>query len=102
MSTEYAMIIPVVRVEMRAVIQHPDGHDLAVSQPRLGSALFGRLGLLAQQPSLPMRAKGLAKVVELADILHKPLEHGRLPTSDGADSKRGTQRRQGFSLTSDP
>src|SRR4051794_25342989 len=88
--------------EMPAVIQHQDGHNLAVSQPRLGSALLGRLGLLAQQPSLPMRAKGLAKVVELADILHKPLEHGRLPTSDGADSKRGTQRRQRFSLTSKP
>src|SRR3954452_930388 len=87
---------------MRAVIQHQDGHDLTVSQSCLGSALLGRLGLLAQQPSLPMRAKGLTKIIELAEILHKPVEHGRLPTSDGADSKRGTQRRQGFSLTSKP
>src|SRR3954471_4796113 len=64
--------------EMRAVIQHQDGHDLAVSQPRLWPALLGRLGLLAQQLRLPMRAKGLAKIVELAEILHEPVEHRRL------------------------
>src|SRR3954471_7366221 len=88
--------------EIRAVIQHQDGHDLAVSQPRLWPALLGRLRLLAQQPSLPMRAKGLTKIVELAEILYEPVEHGRLPTSEGADSKRGTQGRQGLSLTSNP
>jgi hypothetical protein len=88
--------------EIRAVIQHQDGHDLAIGQSRLWPTLLGRLGLLAQQPSLPMRAKGLAKIVELAEILHEPVEHGRLPTSDGADSKRGIQRRQEFSLTSNP
>lgn len=78
--------------ELRAVIQHQDRHDLAIGQPCLRSTLLGRLGLLAQQPSLPMRAKGLAKIVELAEILHEPVEHGRLPTSDGAASKRGIQR----------
>src|SRR3954466_8490191 len=88
--------------EIRAVIQHQDGHDLAVSQPRLWPALLGRLCLLAQQPSLPMRAKGLAKIIELTEALHEPVEHGRLPTSDGADSKRGIQRRQGLGLTSNP
>src|SRR3954452_11145392 len=61
--------------EMRAVIQHQDGHDLAVGQPRLLPALLGRLCLLAQQPSLPMRAKRLAKIIELAEILHEPVEH---------------------------
>src|SRR3954447_877222 len=61
--------------EMRAVIQHQDGHDLAVGQPRLWPALLGRLCLLAQQPSLPMRAKRLAKIIELAEILHEPVEH---------------------------
>src|SRR3954454_121751 len=77
--------------EIRAVIQHQDGHDLAIGQSCLWPTLLGRLGLLAQQPSLQMRAKGLEKIIELAEILHKPVEHGRLPTSDGADSKRGTQ-----------
>src|SRR3954464_978821 len=88
--------------EPRAVIQHQDGHDLAVDQPWLRPALLGRLGLFAQQPSLPMRAKRLTKIIEWAEILHEPVEHRRLPTSDGADSKRGIQRRQGFSLTSNP
>jgi len=88
--------------EMRAVRQHQDGHDLAVGPSRLWPTLLGRLGLLVQQPSLPMRAEGLAKIVELAEILHEPVEHRHLPTSDGADSRRGMLRRQGFSLTSNP
>src|SRR3954464_10386316 len=77
--------------EMRAVIQHQDGHDLAVSQPRLWSALLGRLRALPQQQCLPVRAKCLAKIIELTEVLHEPVEHGRLPTSDGADSRRGIQ-----------
>jgi hypothetical protein len=76
--------------EIRAVIQHQDGHDLAVGQPRLWSALLGRLCLFAQQPSLPMRAKRLAEIIELTEILHEPVEHECLRTSNGADSKRGT------------
>src|SRR3954466_6803086 len=84
--------------EMRAVIQHQDGHDLAVSQPRLWSALLGRLRALPQQQCLPVRAKGLAKIIELTEILHEPVEHGRLPTSDGANSKRGTRSLQGLGL----
>jgi len=39
-----------------------------------------------------MRAKGLAKIVELAEIFHEPVEHRRLRTSDGADSKRGNKK----------
>src|SRR3954466_1126934 len=88
--------------EMRAVIQHQHGHDLAVSQPRLWSALLGRLRALPQQQCLPVRAKGLAKIIELTEVLHEPVEHGRLPISDGADSRRGIQRRQEVSLTSNP
>ena len=88
--------------EIRAVIQHQDGHDLAASQSCLWSTLLGRLCSLAQQPSFPMRAKGLAKVVELTEVLYEPVEHGRLPTSDGANSKRGTQALQELSLTSNP
>src|SRR3954454_1353894 len=48
--------------EMRAVIQHQDGHDLAVSQPCLWSALPGRLRSLSQQQRLPVWAKRLAKI----------------------------------------
>src|SRR3982751_3046124 len=92
----------VERLEMRAVIQHQDGHDLAVSQPRLWSALLGRLRALPQQQCLPVRAKCLAKIIELTETPHEPVEHGRLPTSDGADSRRGIQRRQEVSLTSNP
>jgi hypothetical protein len=88
--------------EIRAVIQHQDGHDLAVSQPRLWSALLGRLCAFAQQPSLPLRAKHLTKIVELTEILHEPVEHECLRTSNGGDSKRGNQGRQELSLTSNP
>jgi hypothetical protein len=88
--------------EMRTVIQHQDGHDLAISQPRWWSPLLGRLCLLPQQPSVPVRVKGLAKIVKLAEILHEPVEHGCLHTSDGADSKRESQGLQSLGLTSNP
>src|SRR4051794_19942843 len=82
--------------EVRAVIQHQDGHDLAVSEPCLWSALLDRLCLFAQQPSLPMWAKRLAKIIELAEIFHEPVEHQCLRTSNGADSRRRMQRQQGL------
>jgi hypothetical protein len=88
--------------EVRAVIQHQDGHDLAVSQPRLWPTLFGRLRTLPQQPSFPERAKRLAKIIELTEILHEPVEHECLRTSNGTDSKRGMQGRQGLRFTPNP
>src|SRR3954447_16687391 len=120
-SQHHACVERLEMPEMRAVIQHQDGHYCAVHPPpplvppffracrplpppppRLWSALLGRLRALPQQPCLPVRAKRLAKIIELTELLHEPVEHGRLPTSDGADSRRGIQRRQEVSLTSNP
>jgi hypothetical protein len=38
----------------------------------------------------------------LTEILHEPVEHECLRTSNGADSKGGSQGLQGLSLTSNP
>src|SRR4051812_10663910 len=99
-SQHHACVERLEMPEMRAVIQHQDGHDLAVSQPRLWSALLGRLRALPQQQCLPVRAKRLAKIIELTEVLHEPVEHGRLPTSDGADSRRGIRNCPGGSAKS--
>jgi hypothetical protein len=72
--------------EIGTVIQHQDGHDLAIGQPRLWPTLLCRMRSLGQQPSFPTRVKRLAKIVELTKILHKPVEHACPHTSDGADS----------------
>src|SRR6185437_16066570 len=88
--------------EIRAVIQHQDGHDLTVSQPRLWPALLVRLRSVLQQQRLPVWAKRLAKIIKLTEIFHEPVEHADLHTSNGADSKRGTQGLQGLGLTSKP
>jgi hypothetical protein len=42
------------------------------------------------------------KIVELAEILHEPVEHECLRISNGADSKRGNQELQGLALTANP
>ena len=88
--------------EPRTVIQHQDGHDLAIGQSCLWPSLLGRLYLLLQQPSCPVWLKGLANVIELADILHEPVEHGRFPTFEGADSQGGPEISQALSLTKNP
>jgi hypothetical protein len=101
-SADDAVVERLELAEVRAVIQHQDGHDLAIDQSRLWSALLGRLDLFAQQPSVPMRAKRLAKIIELTEILHEPVEHADLHTSNGADSKRRSPRLQGLRLASNP
>jgi hypothetical protein len=84
------------------VIQHQDGHDLAVGQPCLWPALLGSLGTLLQPQRFPARVERLAKIIELAEILHEPVEHECLRISNGADSSRRTQERQGLRLTLNP
>src|SRR4051812_41692074 len=54
--------------EMRVVIHHEDGHDLATAHPRLWPALLARCRPLRQQPSLPAWIKSLAKIIELTKI----------------------------------
>jgi hypothetical protein len=88
--------------EPRAVIQHQDGHDLAIGQPGPWPALLCRLPPLRQQLSFPRRVKRLAEIIELTEIFHEPVEHRRLPTSDGADSRRGMQGRQGLRVHPKP
>ena len=84
------------------MVQHQDGHDLAIDEPRLWATLPGRLRALPQQQCFPMRAKRLAEIIELTDILHEPVEHECLRTSNGADSKTGIQEQQGVRLTPNP
>ncbi len=85
-SEDDALIERLEVFEMRAVIQHQDGHDLAIGQPRLWPALLATCRPLRQQPSFPAWIKTLAKIIELTKIFHEPVEHARLPTSDRADS----------------
>src|ERR1700712_418526 len=79
-------------LEMRAVIQHQDGHDLAIGQPRLGPALLARRRPFRQQLSLPTGIKPLAEIVELTKIFHESVEHACLHTSDGAGSRKQSKR----------
>jgi hypothetical protein len=49
-----------------------------------------------------VRAKCLAKIIELTEVLHEPVEHGRLPTSDGADQEEEFKGDKRLGLTSNP
>ena len=57
---------------------------------------------LASAAAPPVRVKRLAKIIELTEILHEPVEHVGLHTSNGADSKRRSPRLQGLRLALNP
>src|SRR5438270_11088879 len=101
-SEDNALIKRLEVFEMRAVIQHQDGHDLAIGQPRLRSALLARRRSFRQQTRFPAWIKSLAKIVELTKIFHEPVEHACLQTFVGADSIEAIQTRQGLIFTSNP
>src|SRR3954471_12084166 len=45
------------------------------ASPACGPRFLAGCAFWPQHPTLPMRAKGLAKIIELAEILHEPVEH---------------------------
>ena len=75
---------------------------ISLSEPRLGPALLGRRRSCRQQPSFPAGIKALTEIVELTKIVHEPVEHAYLHTSDGADLTGPIETLQGRMFTSNP